>query len=264
MGDILREIFENKKKELISAKEKRPLDYLAQTINGLGPARDFQNAFSPGKTSIIAEIKFKSPSSKVENFRPGATVPEIARMYEFGGARAVSVLTDEKYFSGHIRYLNEARSASTLPILRKDFILDPYQVHEARAFGADAFLLIADYLDRDSLKTLLETGSELGLAALVEVHSQESLEKVIDLPFALLGINNRDLKTLKVDPGTTLSLLEKNKAHLKDKIVISESGIESREEIMEMERNGVRGFLIGTSLMKSPDPARKLRELTGL
>ncbi|MBI5184954.1 MAG: indole-3-glycerol phosphate synthase TrpC [Nitrospinae bacterium] len=263
MGDILREIFENKKKELISAKEKRPLNDLLQTIKGLGSTRDFQSAFRPGRTSIIAEIKFRSPSSKVENFRPGATVPEIARMYESGGARAISVLTDEKYFSGHIRYLNEARNASTLPILRKDFILDPYQVHEARVFGADAFLLIADYLDRDSLKILLETGRELGLAALVEVHSQESLEKILGLPFALLGINNRDLKTLKVDPKTTLSLLEKNKDHLRDKIVISESGIESREEVVEMERNGVRGFLIGTSLMKSQDPALKLKELTG-
>lgn len=263
MGNILREIFENKKIDLISAKEKKPLKDLLQIIKGLESPRDFLSAFRSGKTAIIAEIKFKSPSSRGENLRPGSTVSEIAKMYESGGARALSVLTEEKYFSGHIKSLQEARNASALPILRKDFILDPYQVYEARAFGADAFLLIADYLDRNSLKTLLETGRELGIAALVEVHSQESLQKLHGLPFDLLGINNRDLKTLKVDTNTTVALLEKNKEELKNKIVISESGIESREEIAEMEKKGVHGFLIGTSLMKSEDPVWKLKELTG-
>lgn len=264
MGNILREIFENKKIDLISAKEKRPLKDLLQTIKGLESPRDFLSAFRADKTSIIAEIKFMSPSNRGEKLRPGSAVSEIAKMYESGGARAISVLTEEKYFAGHINYLQEARNATALPILRKDFILDPYQVYEARAFGADAFLLIADYLSRGSLKTLLETGRELGLAALVEVHSQESLQKLLGLPFDLLGVNNRDLKTLKVDASATVALLEKNKEELENKIVISESGIESREEIVKMELKGVRGFLIGTSLMTSEDPVRKLKELAGI
>ncbi len=263
MSDILREIFENKKKELQRTKEKTPLHELTKAAKTAGPLRNFLTAFCGGKTSIIAEIKFNSPSNKGTKFKGKTNVAGMARIYKVGGASALSVLTEEKYFSGDIDYLIEARNAADLPILRKDFIFDPYQIYEARAFGADAYLLIADYLRREEISELLETGKTLGLEALVEIHSEESFQKIIGLPFNLLGINNRDLRTLKIDVNTTFSILEKYTGELNDKIIISESGIKSREEILQLGKKGVRGFLIGTAFMNSDNPEQKLKELMG-
>ena len=263
MKNILNEIFENKKRELQRARKERPLEALMERAEGTPPPRDFVAAFRGGGTAVIAEIKFKSPSGQVVVPGNEAKVAEIAKIYQEGGAVAISVLTEEKYFMGKLEYLRAAREAVELPLLRKDFILDPYQVYEARAFGADAFLLIADYLDRESLETLITTGKKLGLAALVEVHSEESLLKAVDLPADLLGINNRDLKTLRIDLSATFSLMKNYAGALKGKIVVSESGIRTREEIVALEETGVRGFLIGTTLMKSAEPLRVLREFTG-
>ena len=263
MKNVLSEIFENKKREIERVKEERSLEALMERTKGMPPTRDFVAAFHGGGTSVIAEIKFKSPSGQASIPGNEAKVAEIARIYREGGAAAISVLTEEKYFMGKLEYLRAARKAVDLPLLRKDFIFDPYQVHEARAFGADAFLLIADYLDREALENLIATGKKLGLAALVEVHSEESLLKAMDLPTDLLGINNRDLKTLKIDLSTTSLLMKKYGEALKEKIVVSESGIQTRKEIAALEDTGVRGFLIGTTLMKSADPRRALREFIG-
>ncbi len=262
MRNLLREIFEHNKKELPSIIAKHPLHELQAKIDQAGPTRNFKSAFTKNKTSIIAEIKYKSPSKK-EGFLNKASVDEIAKCYQSGGASAISVLTEEKSFGGNIRHLGQVRQAVNLPILRKDFLFDPYQVYEARAYGADAFLLIADYLARETLETLIEAGRKLGIEPLVEVHSEESVEKVLDLPFSLFGINNRNLVNMTIDENTTTRLIKKYGEKLKDKIVISLSGVETKGAVVKMERQGVSNFLIGTALMNTRNPEEKLKELIG-
>jgi indole-3-glycerol phosphate synthase len=262
MDSLLDRIFENKKSELPSVMEKMLLNKLTETKEYAETAIDFLSAFKNNETSnIIAEIKYKSPIQG--NYGVKSTVEDIANDYKMGGASAISVLTDKEYFDGDIDYLRRVRTTVDLPILRKDFIFDTYQIHEAKAYGADAFLLIADYLGRVLVKELIETGRELSIEPLVEVHSEESLLEVVDLPFNLLGINNRNLKTGNVDIRTTFNILERCRDKLKNKKIISESGINSRDEIISIEEKGVNGFLIGTSLMLSSNRKQKLKELMG-
>jgi len=264
MRDLLREIFENRKSEVALAKERHPLDELREIALATPLPGDFVSALQRAETSIIAEIKFTSPSRPGHTVQAGHKASVIARDYARGGAVAISVLTEERYFSGGLALLKEVREAVSLPLLRKDFIFDVYQVYEARAFGADAFLLIADYLARDTIEILLKTGRELGLAALVEIHSSESLQKIAGLPVRLLGINNRDLTTLHVDVETTHSILDGHADLLREKVLISESGIDSRKQILGLEKRGIQGFLIGAALMKSTRPIGMLRELRGV
>lgn len=262
MSNILDEIFENKRKEVEALKKERPIEELKKAAESAGPTRDFKAAFQRNRTNIIAEIKFKSPSEGI--IKEVHNVEEIAQCYERACASAISVLTNKKYFNGDINYLKRVRDAVDLPILRKDFILDKYQIYEARAYGADAYLLIADYLGKIPVERLIRTGNELGLEVLVEVHSTETLKRVIDLPFNLLGINNRNLETMTMEMDTTTTILEKYRDKLNNKTIITESGFNSRDEIVELENKGIRGFLIGTTLMQSEDPEQKLKELRGM
>jgi indole-3-glycerol phosphate synthase len=225
------------------------------------PALDFAAAIRKkkgGPIRIIAEVKKASPSKGVirERFDP----VEIAKEYEAGGASAISVLTEEDFFLGHPDFLRRIRQAVRIPLLRKDFIFDPYQVWEARVLGADAYLLIVSLLDSKALEELVRVGKELGMTALVEVHSEEELATALSLPAEVIGINNRNLKTFLTDLGTTLELV---KMIPQGHIVISESGIEKATDLETLDRTGVDAVLVGESLMRRPSPGEKLRELLG-
>ncbi|HHT9130844.1 MAG TPA: indole-3-glycerol phosphate synthase TrpC, partial [Candidatus Brocadiaceae bacterium] len=208
---------------------------------------------------IIAEIKKASPSLGV--IRTDFNHVEIARLYESSGAAAISVLTDEKFFQGKLSYLTDVKKSVSLPILRKDFIIDPYQIYEARSAGADAILLIAALLSKEEIQRFLELARELGMDCLVEVHSELELEKVLQTSANIIGINNRDLATFKIDLETTLLLKPMIPS---GKIVVSESGIKSREDIVKLIKKGVDAVLVGETLMKSTNISTKLHELLGL
>jgi indole-3-glycerol phosphate synthase len=223
--------------------------------NGEG-RRSLIGALQSRPVAIIAEIKRRSPSGGEMNVAYG--LEELARIYERSGAVAISVLTDEKYFGGSSEDLRLVKSASGLPVLRKDFIVDGYQVFEAKYFGADAILLIAALLDDSELATLMDLAQELGLEVLLEVHTQSELERAIESGARLIGINNRNLDTLKTDLATSFDLLEMVPD---DRVVISESGISTSSDIGRLLEAGADGFLIGESLLKSGDPAAKLSEL---
>jgi indole-3-glycerol phosphate synthase len=222
----------------------------------VGSPMDFADALRGPGTRIIAEVKKASPSKGVlrEEMNPGA----LAKSYETGGAAAVSVITEEDHFLGSIAALADVRRSISLPVLRKDFILDRYQVVEARAYGADSFLLIAGVMDRDALAHLIGEGRTWGMEPLVEVHDESELEKALDADAQIIGINNRDLKTFRVDLTVTEGLMQRIP---RDRVVVSESGIASRDDIRRLEAAGVSGFLVGETLVRSHDPAAKLREL---
>jgi indole-3-glycerol phosphate synthase len=211
-----------------------------------------------GQAAVIAEIKRASPSRGVlrESFDPA----EIARSYEAGGAACLSVLTDREFFQGSPAHLQAARGACALPVLRKDFIFDPYQVHEARAMGADGILLIAACLSVDEMKGLESEAEALGMAVLVEVHDAAELEAALELRTPLLGINNRDLRTFETRLESTLSLLPKVP---QDRIVVTESGILSAADVARMRSRGVNAFLVGEAFMRAPDPGSALRSMFG-
>jgi indole-3-glycerol phosphate synthase len=219
-------------------------------------SRPFLGALSLGGRGIIAELKRKSPSRGVlrQNYRPA----EIAAGYQAAGARALSVLTDAPYFGGSLEDLREAREATSLPVLRKDFIIDEYQVAEAGAAGADAILLIVAVLDDRQLRLLFSRAGELGLDALVEVHSEEELERAAALGARLIGVNNRDLATLEVTIETSLRLAPGLPAGA---LAVSESGLRSRADLDRLEAAGYRAFLIGESFLAAPDPAAALRQM---
>jgi indole-3-glycerol phosphate synthase len=218
----------------------------------------FREALARPGLSLIAEFKRRSPSSG--EIRPGATVAEVVRAYERGGAAALSVLTDGRSFGGSLEDLREARAASTLPILRKDFVVDPYQLHESVTSEADAVLLIVAALDDGELRALHEEGRGLGLDCLVEVHDRAELERALAIGADPIGINNRDLTDLTVDVETTARLL----AEVPDgKAVVAESGYERREQLVELERRGAAAVLIGEALMGAADPEAAARELAG-
>jgi indole-3-glycerol phosphate synthase len=243
--------------EVERRKRERPLAELEREAERRPEGRPFHEALARPGTSLIAEHKRRSPSAG--EIRGGASVTEIVRAYERGGAAALSVLTEERHFGGSLDDLAEARAASDLPILRKDFTVDPYQLVEARAVGADAVLLVVGSLDGKALASLYQEARSLDLDALVEVHDGQELEAALEVDADLIGINNRDLQDFSVDIAKTFDLLADVPA---GKTVVSESGIVYREQIEELERVGVDAVLVGETLMRAADPEAACRELT--
>lgn len=267
MADILREILEHKRHEVAAARAAKPLEAVRDEAADAPRPRNFYQALAgrpAGKVALIAEIKKASPSAGVirADFDPVA----IARVYEAAGASALSVLTDEKYFQGRLEYLAAVKAAVGIPLLRKDFIIDEYQLYQSRAAGADAVLLIGEALPLGRLTDLMIRATELGLSILLEVHKPETLlavRSLIGFPqkgYSVLGINNRDLSTFRVDINHTLRLAELIEG---DTVLVSESGIHTRADVERLAGAGVRGILVGETLMRSPDIAAKARELLG-
>ncbi|MEK7306744.1 MAG: indole-3-glycerol phosphate synthase TrpC [Nitrospirota bacterium] len=256
---FLNEILRYKKDEVKEKKSARALSELKSKISELPPAIPFGNAISKtDKISLIAEVKKASPSKGIirEDFDP----VKIARIYEESLASAISVLTDKAFFQGELEYLTLIREAVKIPLLRKDFIIDEFQIYEARAYGADAILLIAAILDKTQLAEYQHLACELGLDSLIEVHSEKEVEKAIYSDADIIGINNRDLSTFDTDIKTTTRLI---KLIPDDKIVVSESGISTRDDILTLKDQGVDAVLIGETLMKSDDIGKKIKELLG-
>ncbi|MFD1215997.1 MULTISPECIES: indole-3-glycerol phosphate synthase TrpC [Microbulbifer] len=257
---ILKTIVERKWEEVAERKQTVSLDEIQRRALKQPPCRGFvqamENKIAAGEAAVIAEIKKASPSKGVirEDFIPA----EIATSYEKGGAACLSVLTDVDYFQGADEYLQQARDAVRLPVIRKDFIVDPYQVYEARAIGADCILLIAACLDDQQLTSLNDLAQELGLDVLVEVHDREELERALKLPNRLIGINNRNLHTFEVQLETTFKLLD---LIPDDRIVVTESGIHTTDDIAAMRGHNVDAFLVGEAFMREPEPGRRLMEL---
>jgi indole-3-glycerol phosphate synthase len=243
--------------EVERRKRERPLADLEREADRRPEGRPFHEALARPSTSLIAEHKRRSPSAG--EIREGASVTEIVRAYERGGAAALSILTEERHFGGSLADLTEARAASELPILRKDFTVDPYQLVEARAVGADAVLLVVGSLESDALASLYQEARALDLDALVEVHDGNELETALEIDADLIGINNRDLQDFSVDIAKTFELLADVPA---GKTVVSESGIVHREQVEELERVGVDAVLVGETLMRAADPEGACRELT--
>lgn len=257
MSDILNRILETKRAEVAAAIAAKPLAHLREEAHAASAPRDFAGSIhariTADKAAVIAEIKKASPSKGVirEDFRPA----EIARSYERGGAACLSVLTDAPYFQGSADYLREARAACALPVLRKDFMIDPYQVYEARAMGADCILLIVAALDLAQMHVLEDLAHELGMAVLVETHDAAELELALQLDTPLIGINNRNLRTFEVSLQTTLDLLPKIPG---DRCVVTESGIFTPEDVALMRSHDVHTFLVGEAFMRQPDPGAEL------
>lgn len=260
MSDILQRIVEVKRQEVEAARATTPIDRLLALAREQAPPRGFARALqtrvASGRAGVIAEVKKASPSKGVlrEHFVPAL----IARQYEAGGAAALSVLTDVSFFQGSADDLRQAREACRLPVLRKDFIVDPYQVAEARAMGADAILLIVACLDDAALLSLEGQAIALGMDVLVEVHDGEELERALALRTPLLGINNRNLKTFEVTLDTTLALRNRVPA---DRLLITESGILGAEDVRRMRAADVHAFLVGEAFMRADDPGRALAQL---
>lgn len=260
MSDILNKIIATKVVEVAAAKAQKSLSQIQEDAQAALPVRDFvksiQDKINQGKAAVIAEIKKASPSKGVirADFKPD----EIARSYAQGGAACLSVLTDVEYFQGSSEYLKQARAACNLPVLRKDFMIDEYQVYEARAMGADCILLIAAALDLGQMQVLEAVAHALGMAVLVEVHNGEELTAALQLKTPLLGINNRNLRTFEVTLNTTLQLLPRIPV---GKIVVTESGIFSREDVALMRSNHVHTFLVGEAFMRQPDPGVELAQV---
>ncbi|MFA5114455.1 MAG: indole-3-glycerol phosphate synthase TrpC [Candidatus Omnitrophota bacterium] len=259
-SDFLKEVIARKKEKTALSKQQFPEEVLKERVKSLAPARDFVGAIQkPRQISLIAEIKKASPSRGI--IRQDFKVQDIARTYQEAGVQAIAVLTEEDYFQGNISYLNEVRGITDLPLLRKDFILEPYQIYESRFFGADAVLLISEVLTQESILEMSQLAAELGLVSLVEVHSEKELKKVLKLKnVGLIGINNRDLHTLEVDSSTTQKLFT---LIPKDKVVVVESGLKSRQDVMFLKILGVSAVLIGEAFMAAPDIRREIEEIMG-
>ena len=254
---ILDAIIENKKIEVEKSKGRRSIESLISGIGNMRPPRDFYKAIDPrGRLRIIAEIKKASPSKGVlrEDFDP----VKIALGYAKSGASALSVLTDEKFFMGILEYLSAVREAVDVPLLRKDFIIDPYQVYESRLYGADALLLIVSALGQDVLMELLDLTHSLGMNAVVEVHDEEELGRALQAGGRIIGINNRDLRTFEVDLGVSARLARMMPVGV---IAVAESGISSGADIKRLRAEGVHVFLIGETFMKAADPGSELKNL---
>ena len=260
MSDILTTILARKAEEIEQRSRVRPLSEMRARAQNQPVTRGFVKAIrrklTVGEAAVIAEVKKASPSKGLirADFDPAA----IARSYEAGGAACLSVLTDADYFQGSDAYLRQAREACALPVLRKDFTIDAYQVYEARALGADCILLIVAALDDVRLADLTVLGLDLGMDVLVEVHDLDELERALQVPAPLLGINNRNLRTFDVSLDTTLALRNAVPA---DRILVTESGIGTRADVARMRAAGVHTFLVGETLMRQPDPGVALREL---
>ncbi|OGC35447.1 hypothetical protein A2311_04580 [candidate division WOR-1 bacterium RIFOXYB2_FULL_48_7] len=255
---ILDEIVFNKRQEVTALKVHLKLPQAKKLIKQMPRTRKFAGQFPAGKISLIAEIKKASPSAGllVKRYNPAA----LAKQYAKSGAAAISVLTDNKYFQGSIGHLAAVKKSVKLPVLRKDFIIDSSQLYESRLAGADAVLLIVRILTPQQLRDLLQLAGELGLEALVETHDEREVAVALQAGAACIGLNNRDLQTLRIDLETSLMLLAKF-PELKDKIVVAESGIKSAHDVQTLRSQGVRGILVGESLLSSGDIPRKVKEL---
>ncbi len=262
MDDILDRILAVKAQEISAAQARTPLTQMQSAARLVEPARDFVGALrakiAAGKPAVIAEVKKASPSKGVlrEQFDPAA----IAATYEQHGAACLSVLTDSQFFQGRLEDLKIARGACSLPVLRKDFMMDPYQVFEARAAGADCILLIVAALTPARMRELEATAHELGMAVLVEVHGETELEAALSLQTPLIGVNNRNLRTFETTLDTTLGLLQKIPPN---RLVITESGILKIEDVARMRAHDVHGFLVGEAFMRAADPGAELERLFG-
>lgn len=262
MSDILDNILAVKREEVAAAQAAKPLAAIRAEAEAQAQARDFVGALhaklGAGKAAVIAEIKKASPSKGVirHDFRPA----EIAADYEKHGAACLSVLTDRQFFQGSTEYLRQARAACALPVLRKDFMIDPYQVFEARALGADAILLIVAALSDAHMAELEDLALSLGMAVLVESHDAGELDRALKLKTPLQGINNRNLRTFEVSLATTLSQLSRIPA---DRIVVTESGILAPADVALMQQHGVHAFLVGEAFMRAPSPGAELARLFG-
>ena len=255
-ADILERLVSARRQALAQAKQHTPPAKLEERAAAAPPVRDFAAALSREAINIIAELKKASPSRGVlrETYNPAGLAPALER----AGAAALSVLTEPEFFQGALEDLQVVRKVSGLPVLRKDFLFDPYQLFEARAAGADAFLLIAAILSRAELRQLLLLGKQLGMAALVEAHTAEELARAVEAGAEMVGVNNRDLKTLEVSLETSLRLIQ---VIPQECLAVSESGLRSREELVQLRAAGFDGFLIGESLMEAPEPAKALQQL---
>jgi indole-3-glycerol phosphate synthase len=258
MAVRLEQLISATRQRLEHRKREHPISELEREVAERGEGRPFREALAHPGTSLVAEYKRRSPSAGV--IREGASVTEIVQAYERGGAAALSILTDEDHFGGSLADLREACAASSLPVLRKDFTVDPYQLYEARAAGADAVLLVVGALDQHELSRLYHDTHALDLDALVEIHNEEELERALELDVDVIGINNRNLEDFTVDLSHTFDLLADVPA---GKTVVSESGIFSREQIEELESVGIDAVLVGEVLMRAGNPEFACRELTG-
>jgi indole-3-glycerol phosphate synthase len=260
MSTILDRIVATKKREIEEARRVRPLEAVRAAAAAAAPTRNFFQALAAeGPIKLIAEVKKASPSKGL--IRPDFDPVTIASAYAQAGATCLSVLTDESYFQGHLDYLRAIRAAVSLPLLRKDFLLDPYQLYEARAAGADAVLLIAECLDDCQLRGLHNLALELQLTPLVEFYEPENLPRVLEAGATLIGINNRDLKTFQVDLEHTIRLRKQIPA---DCLVVGESGIHSRADVCRLAQAGVSAILVGEHLMRQADIGRAVHNLLGL
>lgn len=260
MATILDQIVRTKWQEIAAARALVPEAEAEKRVEGLPPARDFAAAvFGPGGPHVIAEVKKASPSAGVlrADYDPAA----IAATYEAHGAACVSVLTDKLYFQGHPDHLKLVRAAVVLPMLRKDFVLDRYQMLKAREYGADAVLLIAEILPGNRLATLLRQATAIGLHALVELHDADQLPRVLDSGATLVGINNRDLRTFHTRLEHTLELMPHVPPHV---TVVSESGVKTRADMDRLAAAGVKAVLVGEALMRAPDVGAALDQLRGV
>jgi len=260
MSDILNKIIATKQLEVALAKQQKPLAVVQAEAKAATAPRDFVGSIrakiANKQAAVIAEIKKASPSKGVirADFHPA----DIAKSYEQGGAACLSVLTDKEYFQGSPEYLKQARAACGLPVLRKDFMIDAYQVYEARAMGADCILLIAAAIDLATMRALEKIAHDLGMAVLVEVHNGEELDLALQLETPLLGINNRNLRTFDVTLDTTLGLLARI---ANDKIIVTESGIFTADDVALMRKNNVHTFLVGEAFMRQPEPGVELAKV---
>jgi indole-3-glycerol phosphate synthase len=260
--DILKRILARKAEEIDARNRAVPMDSLVRRVEEAEPVRGFVDSLkariASGQPAVIAEIKKASPSRGIlrEDFDPA----QIAASYERGGAACLSVLTDVDFFMGADSYLQQARGACNLPVLRKDFMIDPYQVYEARVLGADCILLIVAALGDAMLRELYQLAVHLGMDALIEVHDGEELERALVLPAPMVGINNRNLRTFETRLDVTLDLLG---SITDDRIVVTESGIHTRSDVALMRSNGVNAFLVGEAFMKAEEPGKKLADLFG-
>lgn len=257
MNTILSRIIDKVREGLEERRRRTPFEEIEARGAMASSPRNFMDAFlRHDGFALFAEIKFASPSAGT--IRQGGDPCYFARIYEMGGASAVSVLTEPHFFKGDLSYLDWVKKSISLPILQKDFIVDPYQIYEGRAYGADGILLIAAILDRQELREYVELATRLRMMPLVEIHDEDDLEKISPWSLPLIGINNRNLKTFEVDLATTLRLRMQIPREIR---VISESGIKSPQDVKRLRNGGVDGILVGESLMRSPDPISTLKGL---
>ena len=262
MSDILNQILAVKRQEVADAINRKPLAAMRQDAELRVNTRDFVGALrakvAAGKPAVIAEVKKASPSKGL--LRADFIPADIAQSYAEGGAACLSVLTDRQFFQGSVDYLKQARASCGLPVLRKDFIIDAYQVYESRVMGADCILLIAACLDDAQMKHLEALAMSLGMAVLVEVHDAAELARALQLRTPLVGINNRNLKTFNVSLDTTLALRDKVPA---DRLLVTESGIATPQDVRRLRDAGINAFLVGEAFMRAEEPGEALAELFG-